>query len=238
MQCNEAVWGGKSHDLSTFRCPGHCVCLRVPDSRKGLTRNQCEKSAPFRGRLRSWKSGNHVLLLTATGIFIWRKDPEMVRERRLWTEVSLNGYEWQQDHVSARECRRKTDFTHSEEFSQYVRLQNWPRLPLSTTDKETAHAGDMGSIPGSGRSPKGGMATHSSILAWGMLWTEEPGRLHSPWSHIESGMTEQLSTHHWGDAFPLPGSGNFLCWGRSNSMVWEAPRNLRLCTFRDSDCCS
>ena len=24
-----------------------------------------------------------------------------------------------------------------------------------------------------------GMATHSSILAWRMLWTEEPGRLHT-----------------------------------------------------------
>ena len=24
-----------------------------------------------------------------------------------------------------------------------------------------------------------GMATHSSILAWGILWTEEPGRLQS-----------------------------------------------------------
>ena len=34
----------------------------------------------------------------------------------------------------------------------------------------------VGSIPGSGRSP-GVMTTHSSILAWGMLWTEEPGGL-------------------------------------------------------------
>ena len=25
------------------------------------------------------------------------------------------------------------------------------------------------------------MATHSSILAWRVPWTEEPGRLHSPW---------------------------------------------------------
>ena len=24
-------------------------------------------------------------------------------------------------------------------------------------------------------------ATHSSILAWKIPWTEEPGRLHSPW---------------------------------------------------------
>ena len=26
-------------------------------------------------------------------------------------------------------------------------------------------------------------ATHSSILAWRMLWTEEPGGLLSMWSH-------------------------------------------------------
>ena len=29
------------------------------------------------------------------------------------------------------------------------------------------------------------MATHSGILAWRILWTEEPGRLHSPWGHKE-----------------------------------------------------
>ena len=27
-----------------------------------------------------------------------------------------------------------------------------------------------------------GMATHSSILAWRIPWTEEPGRLQSIWS--------------------------------------------------------
>ena len=36
---------------------------------------------------------------------------------------------------------------------------------------------DAGSIPGSGRSPGGGMATHSSILAWRIPWTEEPDGL-------------------------------------------------------------
>ena len=36
-----------------------------------------------------------------------------------------------------------------------------------------------------------GMATHSSILAWRIPWTEEPGRLRSPWGHKESDMTEQ-----------------------------------------------
>ena len=36
-----------------------------------------------------------------------------------------------------------------------------------------------GSIPGLGRSPGGGMTTHSSILAWSIPWTEEPGGLWS-----------------------------------------------------------
>ena len=41
------------------------------------------------------------------------------------------------------------------------------------------NAGDPGSIPGSGRSPGEGMATHSSTIAWKIPWTEEPGRLQS-----------------------------------------------------------
>ena len=38
-------------------------------------------------------------------------------------------------------------------------------------------AGDMGSIPGQEDPPKKEMATHSSILAWEIPWTEEPGGL-------------------------------------------------------------
>ena len=37
-----------------------------------------------------------------------------------------------------------------------------------------------------------GMATHSSILAWRIPWTEEPG-CYSPWSLKESDTTEQLT---------------------------------------------
>ena len=43
-----------------------------------------------------------------------------------------------------------------------------------------ANAGDLrdvGSILGWEDSLKEEMATHSSILAWGIPWTEEPGRL-------------------------------------------------------------
>ena len=45
-----------------------------------------------------------------------------------------------------------------------------------------ANAGDVrdvGLIPGWGRSPGEGHATFSSILAWRIPWTEEPGGLQS-----------------------------------------------------------
>ena len=35
-----------------------------------------------------------------------------------------------------------------------------------------------------------GIATHSSILAWRIPWTEEPGG-YSPWGHEESDTIEQ-----------------------------------------------
>ena len=37
------------------------------------------------------------------------------------------------------------------------------------------------------------MATHSSILAWRIPWTEEPGRLHTVHGVAESDTTEQLT---------------------------------------------
>ena len=45
-------------------------------------------------------------------------------------------------------------------------------LPANAGDKR-----DAGSIPGSGRSPGNRNHFHSSILAWRIPWTEEPGRL-------------------------------------------------------------
>ena len=46
--------------------------------------------------------------------------------------------------------------------------------------KESAYnATDPDSVPESGRYLKKGMATPSSILAWRIPWTKEPGRLQS-----------------------------------------------------------
>ena len=48
-------------------------------------------------------------------------------------------------------------------------------------EKESAcNAGDLGLTPGSGRSPREEKkATHSSICAWRIPWTEEPRGLES-----------------------------------------------------------
>ena len=50
-------------------------------------------------------------------------------------------------------------------------------LVLKNLPANAGDVRDIGSIPGSGRSPGGGIATDSSILAWRIPWTEEPGRL-------------------------------------------------------------
>ena len=50
-----------------------------------------------------------------------------------------------------------------------------------------ANAGDtrdVGSSPWAGRSPGGENGNHSSILAWKIPWTEEPGGLQSMGSQI------------------------------------------------------
>ena len=50
----------------------------------------------------------------------------------------------------------------------------------SSNGKESAcNVRDLGLIPGSERSLEKVMATHSSILACRISWTEEPGRLQS-----------------------------------------------------------
>ena len=53
-------------------------------------------------------------------------------------------------------------------------------------------ARDMGSILGSGNPLEQEMETYSSILAWKIPWTKEPGGLQST-GHQELDTTEQLT---------------------------------------------
>ena len=71
--------------------------------------------------------------------------------------------------------------------------------------ESACNAGDLGSNPGSWRSPGKGNATHSSILAWRIPWTEEPGRLQST--------RLQRIGHAWATNTPQAfgkGNGNLL----------------------------
>ena len=53
--------------------------------------------------------------------------------------------------------------------------------------------GDLGSIPGLGRSPEKGIATHSSMLAWKIPWTEDPGGQQSLASQSQTLLNDSLS---------------------------------------------
>ena len=56
-------------------------------------------------------------------------------------------------------------------------LKTWASQVAQTVKHLPATARDSDSVPGSGRSPGGGHISHSSTLAWRILWTEEPGGL-------------------------------------------------------------
>ena len=68
-------------------------------------------------------------------------------------------------------------------------------FPGGSDGKESAwNAGDLNSIPGSGRSLEKGMADHSSILIWRIPWKEEPGELQrGPWGPKELDTAERLT---------------------------------------------
>ena len=49
----------------------------------------------------------------------------------------------------------------------------------SAVENLLANAGDLGLIPGSGRSPLGGHGNPLQYSCWRLPWTEEPGELQS-----------------------------------------------------------
>ena len=85
----------------------------------------------------------------------------------------------------------------SQRQNQDFLLKLWASQMALVVKNPPANAGDIrgeGSIPGSGRSPEGGHATHFSILAWRIPWTEEPDGLQSMGSQKRWTQQKQLST--------------------------------------------
>ena len=68
-----------------------------------------------------------------------------------------------------------------------------PKDQTQSDSKESAcNAGDLGSILGWEEPLEKGMATHSSILAWRIPWTEELAG-YNPWGYKELDTSERLT---------------------------------------------
>ena len=63
---------------------------------------------------------------------------------------------------------------YSKGNSTQYSLKSYMGFPGGTSGK-VEDVRDMSSIPGLGRSPRGGMATHSSILAYRIPWADSLG---------------------------------------------------------------
>ena len=97
--------------------------------------------------------------------------------------------------VAVSQARRHTSLTWLTESSRKYFPPPDVGFPAGSDSKVSACSeGDLGSIPGLGRPPEKGMATHSSILAWRIPWTEEPGGLQSLGSQRVD-VTERLHFH-------------------------------------------
>ena len=76
--------------------------------------------------------------------------------------------------------------------------------------------------------PEEGMATHSSVLAWRILWTEEPGGPH------RAGVSESNKTKRSTTA-ARRGSSHTLRWKRSpawkKTLSWQVPSRWKAMDF-------
>ena len=77
------------------------------------------------------------------------------------------------------------------------------------------------------------MATQSSVLAWKIPWTEEPGRLQSMGWRLSDftftfhfhALEKEMATHSSVLAWRIPGMGEpggYRLWGRTESDTTEA----------------
>ena len=78
----------------------------------------------------------------------------------------------------------------------YPLQYSWAFLVAQMIDSQESacNAGDLGSIPGSGRSSGGGHGNPLQHSCWRIPTAEEPGGLQFSWGHKELDTTEWLST--------------------------------------------
>ena len=91
-------------------------------------------------------------------------------------------------------CDFDVETSLSELWQRSKKVVKFARFLIAVDKESTFNAGDLGSIPGLGRSPGGG---HGNPVQYSCL--ENPHGQRSlagyyPWDHKESDMTERLST--------------------------------------------
>ena len=107
---------------------------------------------------------------------VWQKHQSLFHELRLGLRPLVT---W----VLLLPIKMYSPFSHwSESIGQMtIKLYSIPGFRCGSVVKNVpanaGDTGDVGSIPGSGRSLEEEMATHASILASKIPWTEEPGGL-------------------------------------------------------------
>ena len=84
-----------------------------------------------------------------------------------WAMVHRVTKSWTREHTHTH--------LHTPGKSFFIKIFSFPGG--SDGKESVCNAGDLGSVPELGRSLEKGTATHSSILAWRIPWTEEHGRL-------------------------------------------------------------
>ena len=107
--------------------------------------------------------------------------------------------------------------------SQRVRYDWATSLSLSLVVKNmpaNAEVRDVGSIPGLEKPLEEEMAPHSSILAWRIPWTEEPGRLQS--------IGSQRVWHHWSNL-----AHRYLSWNHDGIYFKQEDSESRIGDYVD-----
>ena len=110
--------------------------------------------------------------------------PRILQARTLeWVAISFsNAWKWKVKGKSLSHVRLLAGLSFfincKKSYMFYQIHMNFTGSPCDSAGKEFAcNVGDLGSIPGFGRSPGEENRTLSSILVWKILWMKEPGGL-------------------------------------------------------------
>ena len=169
-----------------------------------------------------------VLLLVFSFFLFFFFEPQSMWDlsflTSLWTHTPCVG-RWSHSHWISREVPNVTPNISIKVILDI--LQNFAMLSQQYGKESACHAGDLGSIPGSGRPLENEMATHSSVLAWRIPGTGHPGGLPSMGSHRVE--------HDWSDSAAAaalwlgPSVGTYLlCSCISCSVVSHSLQSSRL----------